>query len=668
MTESTPDGDADTAGFRLHRDLTIPFDGERIAANRYEPTDAEGPQPAVLIATPYRKDDRITFGSWHPSIESFVDAGYEVVVMDLLGTGASTGVRKPFSRRDGEEVAAVIDWLAERDWTTGKVGTFGLSYGAWTQYTAAAADPDALEAMVPVAVVPSVYESSATGGVFNLLKRAPWTAYMQALRALPPSYRDDDGAWREVWHERLDELRGGEPWLFRFMSHERKDAFWDDREVTPDEIDVPVLAACGYRDVHTGPMVEFVEAIDAPTRLFLGPWRHTMPHRGREVAIDFRRRAVEWFDHHLRGEETAAFDGPRVTYWTEHHGGWEPGGGVWRTADAWPPETGAQSFAVAPDGLVPEAEFEAGGSEPPEGSVELTTAYDHGVGVESLDRIGSVVNEGVPANADDARSIAVETARLGRAVELTGSPTATVRVRTSTPAPVVAARLVDVDPTGVARPISSGYLRASHRNGHRDPEPLTPGEETAIEVPMKPRSHVFEAGHRIRLAVAAGHFPRTLPPLEHGELTLVSTPEAPTSVRLPGTVHDEVNFAETVELPEPDPTVPASSRYTDASESGWTVTRRHGEGTVALETSNSYTADLPHGPQFSWENEVTASVRTDAPGSARLQYDIEVGLEYDNEHVVASTDARVGRETAAIATTVTVDGVRVFDESWSRRR
>lgn len=146
----------------LHPDLLIPVDGETVAASRYEPPTA-GPSPVVLIVTPYRKDDRITFGTHEPSIRYFCHHGYEVVVADLLGTGASSGDKRPFHRAEGDEMAAIIKWLADREWTTGDVGTYGYSYGAWTQYVAAAVDPEPLKAIVLVAVANSVYESSCTG-------------------------------------------------------------------------------------------------------------------------------------------------------------------------------------------------------------------------------------------------------------------------------------------------------------------------------------------------------------------------------------------------------------------------------------------------------------------------------------------------------------------------
>jgi putative CocE/NonD family hydrolase len=646
----------------LHPDLSIPVGDETVAASRYEP-DTEGPEPVVLITTPYRKDDRITFGSWDPSIRYLCRHGYEVVVADLPGTGASTGGdKRPFHREEGPQIETVIEWLADRPWTTGAVGTYGLSYGAWTQYAAAAESPEALRAIVPVAVANSVYDSSCTGGVFNPLKRATWPVTMQTMRALPPSRRDDEGRWAEVWHDRLDAIADTEPWLFRFLAHERHDGFWDGREVDPSEIDVPTLAACGYRDAHTASMVDFFDAIDAPKRMVLGPWRHTMPEQGRAAAVDFRRQAVAWFDRFLRGEDNGATDRPRVSYWTERDGGWTPGAGTWRGTDRWPTVDRAPtlSYAVTDAGLRPTESFEA------DQAVDRTHRPDHTVGVESLDRVGSVTNAGVPANADDARSFAVETDPLSSAVEWTGTGRARLRIRPTTADPLLAVRVLDVDPTGAARGVANGHLRASHRDGHDDPVPLDTGEVTAVDVPLKPKSHVFEPGHRMRVAVSGAFFPRALPPRESGPFDVVSTPSAPSSVTFPGRVHDDVAFDDETPMCGPDTAVPVTSTFSTPRRSRWGVDRDHTADAATLSTETASTVELPHGPELRREATVEARAEADDPSAASLRIETAAELAFEAETVRSVSVARTSRDVATVTTTVTVDGDTVFDRTWRR--
>ncbi|MFB6170697.1 MAG: CocE/NonD family hydrolase [Haloarculaceae archaeon] len=644
-----------------HPDLLVPVDGETVAATRYEPTPHDGPLPVVLVVTPYRKDDRIAFGSWDPSVRYFCEHGYEVVVADLLGTGASSGTKRPYHREEGEEIAAVVEWLADREWCTGDVGMFGLSYGAWTQYATAAVDPEPLKAIVPVAVAPDAYESSCRGGVYNPMKRATWAAMVQNLRALPPSRRDPDGRWADVWADHLDAIDEEEPWVFQFLAHEAHDDFWAERAVAAEEIGVPTLAACGYRDDHTAPMVEFFDGIDAPKRLVLGPWRHTMPERGREAATDFRRQAVAWFDRFLKGEDTDATDGPTVTYWTEREGGWTPGAGTWRGADRWPTADGdgTLSYAFTPDGLRPADAYESG-------AFDRTWELDTTVGVESLDRVGSVENVGVPTNADDARSLTVETDPLDAAVEWTGTGTATVRVRPTAADSLVAVRVSDVAPDGTARLVTGGHLRASHRDGHDATEPLEPGTVTPVEVPLKPKSHVFETGHRIRVAVSGSYFPRALPLREQGAFDVVSTPATPTELRVPGRVHEGgVAFDDELDVSGPDTSVPTAPWRKTGLTSRWSVERDHTADAATLRTETGGLVDLPHG-DYRAESAVEACAATDDPTSAWLRTENAVELDYDTETVRAETTARVARDAARLTTTVTVDGDPVYERTWRR--
>lgn len=645
----------------LHPDLRIPVADETVAASRYRPVEHESPLPVVLVVTPYRKDDRVTFGGWDPSIRYFARHGYEVVVADLVGTGASTGDKRPYHREEGEEIATVVEWLADRGWTTGDVGMFGLSYGAWTQYATAAVDPEPLKAIVPLSVANDAYESSCTGGVFNPLKRTTWSVLVQTLRALPPSRRDEEGRWADVWHDRLDAISETEPWVFRFLAHEERDGFWTDRAVAPEEVSVPTLAACGYRDAHTAPMVEFFDGIDAPKRLVLGPWRHTMPERGREAAVEFRRMAVEWFDRFLKGAENDATSHPTVTYWTERDGGWTPGAGTWRVVDRWPTAEGASTlaYAITPGGLRPASAFA-------EGTFDRTWDVDHTVGVESLDRVGSVVNPGVPTNADDARSITVDSDPLEAPVEWTGTGHATVRVRPTTTDSLVAVRVGDVDPGGASRSVATGYLRASHRDGHDDPSPLEPGEVTPVRVPLKPKSHVFEPGHRVRVAVSGAYFPRALPLREQGPFDVVSTPSAPSRVTFPGRIHEGgVRFDDSVAMVPPDASVPAAPPRKTTRASSWNVDRDHTAGVATLSTETASTVDLPHGATLRTETSVEARAGADA-GSAALRSDVTAELTYDTEVVRAASSVRTARDAAALTTVVTVDGQPVFERTWRR--
>ncbi len=70
------------------------------------------------------------------------------------------------------------------------------------------------------------------------------------------------------------------------------------------------------------------------------------------------------------------------------------------------------------------------------------------------------------------------------------------------------AKLVDVAPDGKANNLTDGTLRARYRNSLEKPELLHAGEVYKLTIDAGVTSSVFLVGHRIRLEIASGNFPR----------------------------------------------------------------------------------------------------------------------------------------------------------------
>ncbi|MCJ1445190.1 MAG: hypothetical protein MMC23_005695 [Stictis urceolatum] len=75
--------------------------------------------------------------------------GYAVVRADERGLGQSPGVLDTMSRGTSECFYQVVEWCAERQWSSGKVGLLGISYYAGSQWRVAAKNPKGLSAIVP---------------------------------------------------------------------------------------------------------------------------------------------------------------------------------------------------------------------------------------------------------------------------------------------------------------------------------------------------------------------------------------------------------------------------------------------------------------------------------------------------------------------------------------
>ena len=117
---------------------------------------ATDPQPCLLEALPYRKDDLTS--SYAESYRRLRDDyGYAVCRVDLRGTGSSAGdATDEYPLVERTDLCAVIAWLAEQEWCDGNVGMFGTSYSGF----------NALQVACRAA-------AGAQGGLRDLLQRRP---------------------------------------------------------------------------------------------------------------------------------------------------------------------------------------------------------------------------------------------------------------------------------------------------------------------------------------------------------------------------------------------------------------------------------------------------------------------------------------------------------------
>jgi pimeloyl-ACP methyl ester carboxylesterase len=68
-------------------------------------------------------------------------AGFRCLVVDLRGQGDSTGEHISFGVFESRDISQVLDDLQRRGWDVGKVGIFGVSYGASVALLTAGRDP-----------------------------------------------------------------------------------------------------------------------------------------------------------------------------------------------------------------------------------------------------------------------------------------------------------------------------------------------------------------------------------------------------------------------------------------------------------------------------------------------------------------------------------------------
>lgn len=82
-------------------------------------------------------------------MQYWVSQGYVVVRVDERGVGSSPGFLDTMSASTSSDFAECVEWAAEQEWSTGKIGLLGISYYGGTQWRVAARKPKGLTCIIP---------------------------------------------------------------------------------------------------------------------------------------------------------------------------------------------------------------------------------------------------------------------------------------------------------------------------------------------------------------------------------------------------------------------------------------------------------------------------------------------------------------------------------------
>ncbi|PRY39424.1 CocE/NonD family hydrolase [Umezawaea tangerina] len=532
--------------FTVTVDVEVPTrDGTALATNVWCPS-GEGPFPALLLRTPYGKDDAGLFGNPKlPDVFALVGAGYAIVVQDVRGTSRSPGTFVPHLT-DGDDGVDTIAWLRAQPWCDGNIGTWGGSYMGFVQWQTAVGGPAGLRAMAPVMTSADLYRAPwySPGGALSLDAVLSWGALaaLGSLRGTPDA--PEVALLREMLVRRrplLDPLpvaerpvlRDALPWVGDVLDHPSRDGYWRDLASTERcaAITVPALSIGGWYDVFIGETVRAyaemrrhggsVEAREGQ-RLVIGPWAHPdgadlgrFPDRsfgpaGGIEAAGVTEAHLRFFDRWVRGRDDRPDDGKRVRLFVM-------GLDEWRDEDDWPlPDTRYTDYHLSSRAGANTAAGDGElGTAPPTADAHDTYLYDPRRPVPTLG--GTVLATGPGEFAGPADQSPVEgrddvlcftTPVLRAAVEVTGHVRLVLHVSSSALDTDFTAKLVDVHPDGRAIILCEGVRRARYRDSPAEPTPLRAGEVTELVVDVGVTSNAFLPGHRIRLEVSSGNFPR----------------------------------------------------------------------------------------------------------------------------------------------------------------
>ncbi len=292
-------------GLVIDYDVAIRLrDGVTIYADIYQPADADGPLPAIVLWSGYGKHYR-----WpRPVLARFTDnaaisdyapieaqdpavwcpAGYAMVVPDPRGINASEGDVTTWSPQEGDDIHDTIEWIAQQSWCTGKVGMGGASYFAIVQWFAGATRPAHLAALMPYDAMSDLYrECGFHGGIPN-------------------------HGFVKFWNQqRRSSLNRAEDWVEAMKIHPFIDDYWKSKMPAVENINVPTYVIASWSDhgVHTR------GSLSAYTRLGTDhKWLevHGRNKWARMYTPESIRRQLAFFERFLKGTPNEVDTWPRV--------------------------------------------------------------------------------------------------------------------------------------------------------------------------------------------------------------------------------------------------------------------------------------------------------------------------------------------------------------------
>jgi predicted acyl esterase len=482
--------------------LAIPVrDGNALAADLYT-SDSTLAKPVILIQTPYnrltyriRVSSPLAGGSTVP----FDTANYNYVVVDWRGFYGSVAASVPGYDR-GLDGYDIIEWIAQRVWSNGKVGTYGGSALGMIQFQTARHRPPHLVCAVPM------------------------------MKDYKTKYSDFyyGGDYRQEHVESLDSL--GFFQTSAILAHPAKDLYWtsvENQSDYPETFSVPMLLVSGWYDHYPSDVLRaFTDicsrselAVRGQHRLVMGPWLHGDMGDLDQGALEYPAAvnvddslAMLFLNHYLRGALNGWENGPVVRYY-------QLGDDQWRSAPSWPGTAtrrdtlffqeagglaqyrpavlaGADSFAFDPRNPSPAV----GGSRfnPFDKSI-LLGPQDQRALVESRNDV-----------------LVYSTDVLSMPLSITGPMKVVICISCDRTDTDFSIRLCDVFPDGRSMLMTMGIRRARFRDSFSTPERMIPGQVYQVVVDLQDIALTIKPGHRLRVIVSSSLYPHFALNLNNG--------------------------------------------------------------------------------------------------------------------------------------------------------
>ncbi|WP_007023221.1 CocE/NonD family hydrolase [Saccharomonospora iraqiensis] len=511
--------DAGGETITIRKDLRVPMrDGVELAADAYHGPGGT-PRPALVALSPYGKElqalalttppQRRPSPMWDGCIEAgdiarVVAEDYVHVIGDLRGSGDSGGEMIGNYNAGGvplgQDAYDFIEWVAAQPWCDGNVGMIGISYFGSMQVLAAAERPPSLKAIFVSGGHFDFYETTYHGGIMWFMPRA---AREGRGGDSGIAHTDVRSRMREVYSpgelDKLVQQRLADPdvaaWpnLVHVLKYPNNRELWFDIVMNPldgewyeqrnpitlaTNIDIPVYLQIDHgRGWTVDGTIALFDVLNGPKRLDIGPY----PPMQSRPFVEEHDTMFRWYDYWLKGIENGAMDGPEVSVFVE-------GARERVTGSQWPPkDVEYRPLYLRPRRtLSPEPERMGAEHAAPDGFFQAPLTV-----------------------TDTVEILSWSSAPFTEDTELIGTGAAHLFAEIDTDDTNFILRLWDTAPDGGRQLITTGYLKASHRelderttegnpyHPHTRTIPVEPGTVEEYVLRLYPFANTFKPGHRL---------------------------------------------------------------------------------------------------------------------------------------------------------------------------
>tara|TARA_B110000438_G_scaffold245359_1_gene246328 strand:- start:650 stop:2407 length:1758 start_codon:yes stop_codon:yes gene_type:complete len=493
-------------------------DGTKLRCDIFRPND-KNKYPVIITYGPYGKwlhFSQLYSEQWermcddHPDVpkgssnlyqnwevvdpEKWITNGYIVIRVDSRGAGRSEGVMDLWSYQESKDFSECIEWAAQLDYSTGKVGINGISYYGMNQWQVASLQPKSLTAMCVWEGAADYYrELGHHGGIYCSFTEA----WFQKQILTVQNGKGENGILGDIkgdWVSGPKTLTESQLKNNRFNLPEQilsnklaTDEFWTSRMPDFSKINVPLLSSAnwGGQGLHSrGNFDGFTRSASKDKWLEVHGIEHWTEFYT-DYGVNIQK---QFFDYFLKEIDNGWKDRPSINLLTRY-----------------------------PNEVFKENYYSSWPLENTSWKKVYLNAYN-----QSLSKNNSPDSKVTYRGFSDGITFLMDP--LTEEAEITGPMSLKIFISTDTTDTdiFVVLRLFDEELKEVTfqgaidphTPISQGWLRASHRkldkklskdyqpyHSHDKEEALKPGEIYELDVEVWPTSIVMPKNHRLALSI-----------------------------------------------------------------------------------------------------------------------------------------------------------------------